>query len=189
MEHPVTANGVPWAALDVHSIPSMLDHIVFNKVLCGVPKVQACATFARLQLLASVDDVGAQDVSLRVVEINPIKDVPEFVAHNDISTRLEQDAGILRLEILTTMFENKAANRALISQDRQDAASARPAQDGFANPFQVQRPIHNDRAFIGSRRNLYGVPWQRGGNGRLESEAACTLAYSQHSGTEPVGVR
>src|SRR5262245_65830625 len=169
MKHPVAANGVPWAALNVHSVPSILYHIVFDKVLCGVPKVQACATFARLQLLASVDDVAAQDVSLRVVEINPIKDVPEFVAHNDISTRLEQDAGILRLEILTAVFDNKAANRALISQYGQDAASAGPAQDGFANAFQVQRPIHNDRAFIGSRRNLYGVPWQSGGNGIVAS--------------------
>src|SRR5262249_3519917 len=157
MRSAIAANGIPWAALDVHAVPSMLDHVVFDKVSSGVPKVQPCPTFAHLQLLASVNHVAAQSVPRRVVEINPIKDIPEFVVRNDISTRLEQDAGILRLQILAAMFDNKAANRALVSQYCQDAASARAAQHGFANSFQMQRPIHNDRALIGSRRNLNRV--------------------------------
>src|SRR5262249_28683227 len=128
-------------------------------------------------------------VSRRVVEINPVEDVPEFVVHNDISTRLEQDAGILRLEILAAMFDNKATNRALVSQHCQDAASARPAQHRLANSFQMQRAIDNDRTLIGSRRNLNRVSWLRGSDGNLESEVICAMAHPQHSGTEPAGVR
>ena len=45
---------------------------------------------------------------------------------NDISVRLEQDAGILPLEVLAAMLDNKPANRALVGQYRQHAASAVP---------------------------------------------------------------
>src|SRR4026207_2168060 len=99
MGHPIAANGVARTALDVHAVPRLLDHTVFDQVVGGVPQVQASATFARLQLLATLNDIAAQSVSGRVVEVDAVQDIAELVVRNDVSLRLEQDAGILGLQI------------------------------------------------------------------------------------------
>ena len=86
--------------------------------------MQACPSFSHFQRAASPNGISTDRVALGAIQIDPIQHVADLVVLDEISAGIQQDSGILVLQIPAAVLDCKASDRAAVGGDPDNAVPA-----------------------------------------------------------------
>src|SRR5262245_30187587 len=87
----IAANHVVRTVLNIESIAGFKDRVFLNSVGRRIPKMESGATFPNFQLTATFYEISSQDILTRLIKIDAIKDITQFVVLQMVSLGSEQD--------------------------------------------------------------------------------------------------